>query len=246
MFQLSLRIMDIISSSMLETEALSKISLETSIINLLLASYKTKCKGLFYGKMGSAIVLFYLQKTKSNYNFYLAANDLLEKSLVGLYENSDLSLQRGLAGICWGIEFLHMSQVIKCNPDYVCRDIISRIHTIDPKQIAEYSLDSFVGLLYYLDIHLFNCINDNRRSSFKRGFLNVFAETCKKNHKQIEKVYSSLRCMYLYKYLCKENPFKKYEYAPSYLSSFVQEWKHVEKGDVGSGLLSKDAYNILK
>ena len=140
-------------------------SYENLLHRYILASYRSRNKGLLYGQLGSAIILYSIARNPRFSAVEPTADDLLDKALKDLPDNLPIGLATGLTGYCWGVEYLTYKQYIECIPNEVCESLIlniqkSRQYDVlsenEMKRVIGGSdsgsgsdIDKCIGLIYY-------------------------------------------------------------------------------------------------
>ena len=122
------------------------------LINYLaLQSAQMTDNGLFHGRMGIILALYcygliYDNRTLSDY-----ACDILQCTSEN-YNDADIFLENGLAGIGLGYTLLYKAGMFQDNLNELLFDIDKRIMSVDPRRIDNYSLkNGALGLLYYIE-----------------------------------------------------------------------------------------------
>jgi len=75
-------------------------SYENLLHRYILASYRSRNKGLLYGQLGSAIILYSIARNPRFSAVEPTADDLLDKALKDLPDNLPIGLATGLTGYC--------------------------------------------------------------------------------------------------------------------------------------------------
>jgi len=75
-------------------------SYENLLHRYILASYRSRNKGLLYGQLGSAIILNSIARNPRFSAVEPTADDLLDKALKDLPDNLPIGLATGLTGYC--------------------------------------------------------------------------------------------------------------------------------------------------
>lgn len=152
----------------------------TSLINYLaLQSAQMTDNGLFHGRMGIILALYchslmYGNRTLSEY-----ACDILQCTSEN-YDDADIFLEKGLAGIGLGYTLLYKAGMFQDNLNELLFDIDKRIMSVDPRRIDNYSLkNGALGLLYYIEQRL---SLEQVCESIDDDFVQELKENIKKNN----------------------------------------------------------------
>lgn len=216
-------------------------SYENLLHRYILASYRSRNKGLLYGQLGSAIILYSIARNPRFSAVEPTADDLLDKALKDLPDNLPIGLATGLAGYCWGVEYLTYKQYIECIPNEVCESLILNIQKFNPLYL-DYSLkEGLWGLLHYMVLHLANCQRLGVASLYGTDFLESLhrasLQCCSqtKNHtlKHLCKAYSQL--------LQGHNNVN----VASDLQSTISVWKKEQMKSIEAGFISATAINLI-
>ncbi|QIK61404.1 glycosyltransferase [Dysgonomonas sp. HDW5A] len=125
--------------------------IETVIREVLLQTDLLKFNGLFYGKMGSIILLYHYGVYSNNDIYSNIAGELLEGLICNLELGMSINLANGLCGIAWGIHYLIENDFVSGNIPEILENIDRKIMEWDPSRINDYSLDTGLGgVLFYL------------------------------------------------------------------------------------------------
>lgn len=111
--------------------------------------------GLYHGKMGW--VLFFCQYARltgcSMYEDF--AGELFDEISEDLNTELSYSLEDGLCGIGWGVEYLVQNGFMEGDTDDILKEIDARIMMYDPSRIMNRSMrKGLAGILYYVTIRL--------------------------------------------------------------------------------------------
>lgn len=105
--------------------------------------------------MGYVLFFAYYGRMMKNVLYEDLASELLDEILEELHEDWSLSLENGLCGIGWGIEYLIQHDFMEGCTDEILKDIDFRIMEWDPRRIKDLSLRKGIGgILYYVAIRL--------------------------------------------------------------------------------------------
>lgn len=141
--------------------------------HLLLNAGNMANNGLLHGKMGP-VLFFHLYGRYTGKHFYSDYADLLlEEVLQGLDESMNISLENGLAGIGWGIEFLAQNDFIEGDTGEMLQDLNWVImKNFNPVYaIGSHSPTELEGVLFYLNTHLSSCKRESFHPNFERSYL---------------------------------------------------------------------------
>lgn len=107
-------------------------NLEQIVNTLLLNASFTANIGLINGKMGISITFYHLSRLSGNKIYEDFAGELIDEVYEEISDKIDISLENGLTGIGWGIEYLVQNNFIEANTDEV-------LEIIDKKLLNEIS-----------------------------------------------------------------------------------------------------------
>lgn len=120
--------------------------------NIISGNYKYPDIGLYNGKMGGAICLYlYNRKVKSPKTAEIAEEYINE--VITYIENSDkidISFEKGLFGISWGLSFLIQEKLLSGNINEILSDFDNTIFNTVDTRFANWSFNTgIIGLTYY-------------------------------------------------------------------------------------------------
>lgn len=216
-------------------------SYEKLLHRYILASYRSRNKGLLYGQLGSAIILYTVSRNPRFSTLLPTADDLLDKALEDISDNLPVGLATGLAGYCWGIEYLAYEHHIECIPNEVCEALILNIQKYNPLHL-DYSLkDGFWGLLHYMVLHLANCQRLRVVSLYGADFLESLQEATMKCYNQTKnRALRHLCRMYALLLQGEEDVDVACD-----LQSTMSVWKKEQMKGIEAGLISSTAINLI-
>ena len=141
--------------------------------HLLLNAGNMASNGLFHGKMGP-VLFFYLYGRYTGKFFYGDYADLLlEEVLKDLDDSMNVSLENGLAGIGWGIEYLAQNDFIEGNTGEMLEDLnLIIMKYFNPiYAIGSHLQTELEGVLSYLNTHISSCKRENPHLTFDTNYL---------------------------------------------------------------------------
>lgn len=142
------------------------------IHHLILHSRDITDVGLFYGKLGIALVLFKYAKHNKSRAIQLLAESLIEEVLHSLSEKMSLEMSSGLCGIGWGVEFLIQNRYMEGDSLDVCEVIDKKMLIENPVYIEDVSLETGLeGKLHYILAHIQG--TKGRGMPFSSDYLNM-------------------------------------------------------------------------
>lgn len=140
--------------SLIYDKTLEKDFKQTIAYLTLNASFVTNL-GLFHGKMGYVLFFAHYGRAMKNVLYEDLAGELLDEIFEELDEDWALSLENGLCGIGWGIEYLIQHDFMEGCTDEILKNIDSRIMEWDPRRIKNLSLRKGLGgIVCYVAIRL--------------------------------------------------------------------------------------------
>ncbi|MFT4071645.1 MAG: hypothetical protein QM654_06970 [Dysgonamonadaceae bacterium] len=132
---------------------------------------------LFYGRMGASIIFYKYSRRKNNQAYARYADSLIDKIGANIHNHMPLSLDLGIFGIGWGLEYLIQNRFIDGIGAEVCEEINQKIMQLDPRRITDLSLETgLLGLIHYLLIHIRGCKKQNISVVFDSSFLSEINE----------------------------------------------------------------------
>ena len=108
--------------------------------------------GLFSGDMGICLSLYLINKVVKDDEIEEIADNLLDKTIDSISSMKDISFDKGLAGIGWAINYLHMKKNIEGDIDDILYNIDAIIYKHLCGQNMNYSMNfsnGLIGLLVY-------------------------------------------------------------------------------------------------
>lgn len=154
-------------------------SLEQRMVHhLMLKSSSMKDVGLFYGKMGIAILFFCYGKFKGNLVYTEMGEDLLDDIWQELDSSISVSFDSGLSGIGWGIEYLIQHRLVEGEANEICEEIDRKIASIHPGRLTDVSLDTGLeGIRHYVSIRISGSLLREEPCPFSREYLDDWNQT---------------------------------------------------------------------
>lgn len=132
--------------------------------------------GLFHGRMGFVLFFAHLARTSQNPLYENFSEKLLMEIFEGLHKESSISLDSGLSGIGWGIEYLVQNGLMKGNTDEILKDVDARIMEYDPRRMMNKDFRrGLAGVLIYVVARL-SSPRGNRQRPFDDGYLQALKE----------------------------------------------------------------------
>ena len=136
--------------------------------------------GLYQGQIGVVLAMSKLFKQTKNEVFSDFHYDLLEIVIEKINKELPLSLNNGLSGIGWGIEYLIQNGFVEGKSVEICEEIDHRIMETDPRRMTDLSLETgFEGLLHYIVYHLQGAMMQKTRLPFDNAYLSDIYSVCK-------------------------------------------------------------------
>ena len=131
-------------------------TLEDKILNhLILQTVSVKRNGLFYGKLGIAIVFFECGKHRNNSVYTDYAKELFDSLPQTIDERITHDFATGLCGFGWGLEYIIRHKFADRDNNGACAVIDQRLMEIDMRRMNNLSLHSGLeGFLHYILIRL--------------------------------------------------------------------------------------------
>ncbi|WP_106832102.1 lanthionine synthetase LanC family protein [Parabacteroides pacaensis] len=134
-----------------------------------------KHNGLFTGKMGYTIYLFYLSRYLNDPTYEQKGEDLIEEICKSIDVSTIINFHDGLAGIAWGVEHLTKQKFVNADTDVVLKEIDDKIF----REIASRSTeelrtlsDALYGIAFYLIERIKHRKNeDNEYTRFTKDLL---------------------------------------------------------------------------
>lgn len=103
--------------------------------------------GLIYGHMGAVLTIANCSKLEGMTYLDIVCEYLLEKIFNKLDTTSDISFEKGLAGVGWGIEYLIQNNLMMGDSHELCRDIDDKIMNYD---LDRMNIDDLLGVQHYV------------------------------------------------------------------------------------------------
>ena len=127
--------------------------------------------GLFHGKMGFVLFFAHYAKINNSAIYDDLAGKLMDEICAELHKESSISLESGLCGIGWGIEYLVQNKFMEGNTDEILKDIDNRIMEYNPKRMNDLSFrHGLGGILAYVVARL-SSSRANKSTPFDASFL---------------------------------------------------------------------------
>ena len=146
---------------------------------IMMNSFFIPDPGLYQGQMGIAIAMAKLYQQTENEVFLDFSYELLDQVISKVNKQLSFSLNEGLAGIGWGIEFFIQNDLVEGTGVEICEEIDYKIMETDPRRITDISLDTgFEGLLHYVIYHLQGVTKQNTRLPFDERYLSDLYLVC--------------------------------------------------------------------
>ncbi len=141
--------------------------LESFLDNVIVQKYKYIPNDIMNGKAGLAIYYASIGTYKDKNKLY---NRCVNDVLTGIPDDTPISFENGLLGICISIECI-LSNYKNGNADYVLSDLDSKIYKEFSLGIAKNgeTLDQFIEVVFYISIRLkYSMKNRRQRSLFMK------------------------------------------------------------------------------
>lgn len=148
---------------------------QESLINYLaLHSFdSTDNVGLFYGQIGYVITLAQYAHKYNKPQIAVIADYVCDNVFAKAGRIRDISLSKGLSGICWGIEYLVQEKLLDGSADDYCTEVDAEIMKTDITRIHDYSLESGLGGLWH---YVRTRIQGNRKANLDMPFDKLYIE----------------------------------------------------------------------
>lgn len=118
---------------------------------ILHADDNTDAPGLLTGQMGVVVVVANYAGIKSEPLYDHVADFLYDCAINHVTTATGIGFASGLAGICWGVEYLIQSGLMPGSGDEICEDLDKRIMRYDIRRIDDFSLnEGLLGLWHYV------------------------------------------------------------------------------------------------
>lgn len=133
--------------------------------------------GLFHGKMGFVLFFAHYAKINNSAIYDDLAGKLMDEISTELHKESSISLESGLCGIGWGIEYLVQNKFMEGNTDEILKDIDNRIMEYNPKRMNDLSFrHGLGGILAYVVARL-SSLRESGSKPFDENFLKELKES---------------------------------------------------------------------
>lgn len=111
--------------------------------------------GLLSGRTGVIIFLYHYSQYLQDKLYADFAGLLLDDLFEDIHNRMDISFDKGLSGICWGIEYILKNNFVEGDPYDILEDVDKQIMSWDIKRIEDESLESGLeGIFHYILYHL--------------------------------------------------------------------------------------------
>lgn len=118
---------------------------------LILNSWNTSDLSLFHGRMGCVLFFTHYARSIEDTIFDDFAAELLNGIYEEIHEDLPLSLENGLCGIGWGIEYLVQHGFMQGDTDDILSDIDRKVMEYDPLRITDFSFRrGLAGITFYV------------------------------------------------------------------------------------------------
>lgn len=136
----------------MNSDIINHFQIDEFVANIISSENKNPDFGLYNGKMGAAICLYlYNYKRNNPKNEEIAETYINE--VIFYIENSDkieLSFDKGLFGIAWGLSFLVQKKLLSGNINEILSDFDESIFNTFDVRLADWSFNTgIIGLTYY-------------------------------------------------------------------------------------------------
>ncbi len=150
---------------------------EEKLVNrLILHANDGKAPGLLFGQMGAVLVITEYARKKSKPYFEDSADFIYDSVIHQITEETGLDFATGLAGICWGVEYLTQNGILPGTGDEICNDLDKRIMRLNIKRIDDFSLESgLLGQWAYVSARLQGNIKAGLDLPFDADYLDNWA-----------------------------------------------------------------------
>lgn len=129
--------------------------------------------GLFYGQMGVILTIAQCAKQWAAPELDCSADFLFKHISNNVNNVSSLTFGSGLAGICWGIEYLVYHGIMPGPAHDICVEADARIMDLDIRRIKDFGLeDGALGLWHYVQSR----IQGNAMARLLLPFDNVYLQ----------------------------------------------------------------------
>lgn len=118
--------------------------------------------GLFNGKMGVCLALYYAYMETHQEYIEKSADGLLDDIVLKMSQMNDLSFDKGILGIGWAINKLHMEACIEGDIDDILYNIDASLYRAFTEPYAPFfnSMSNTLGALVYIADRLYNPLHD--------------------------------------------------------------------------------------
>jgi hypothetical protein len=129
-----------------KTALLNKI-----VQHLILHTSASDDLGLLSGKMGVCVFFYRYSRHTGVKRYADFAGHLLDEIYGEITIGTDRNFGKGLAGVCWGIEYLVRNGFVNADTDDVLEDIDKKVWELDVRRISDTSLDKGLdGFAHYV------------------------------------------------------------------------------------------------
>ena len=138
--------------------------------------------GLLSGQMGKILVISQCAKQFNMSAIEQSADFLFEHISNNIARSTDTSFGRGLAGICWGVEYLVQHNIMPGPANDICEDADKRIMENDIRRTDDFSLESgALGKWHYIQARIQGNLSANLPLPFDRIYLDDWHTLIKQN-----------------------------------------------------------------
>ncbi|MDR3061569.1 MAG: hypothetical protein LBU57_05585 [Dysgonamonadaceae bacterium] len=157
-----------------------KIELLTRIARfLILRGSFTGNIGLLQGKLGICIFFYRYARFTGKQHYFDFANNLIDEIYDEICLCNTKDFRDGLAGICWGVEYLVRNDYVDADADVVLADLDVQILKNDVRAMTDPGLETGLdGLAHYV---LGRCFNKESRLFTTKEYIADLIESMQKN-----------------------------------------------------------------
>lgn len=153
--------------------------LKRIVPHILLNSSFVPDLGIFHGKMGIVLFFAHYGRYTGNSLYDDFAGKLLDEIYEDLPNDLPATLESGLCGIGWGIEYLVQNKFMEGDTDEILKDIDCRIMERDPRRIKDMSFrNGLGGIIFYVTARL-NKKRNKGNSPFDISYLTELQKALK-------------------------------------------------------------------
>ncbi len=128
-------------------------TIQSLLNHLLFQSGTVQDLGLFHGKTGIAMALYLYARQTADTLVEDCAWELLSSVYDGIHSDMPLGLERGLAGIGYGVTLLCREGILEGDLNSILSEVDAKIMERDPRRVTDFSVRTGVrGLQLYLDL----------------------------------------------------------------------------------------------